>query len=108
MNAGKSGIRIGWMRRLKVALGAASRLVYLHYHADPEIIHRDIKSSNILLDGYLNAKVTDFGISKLLVYGGGTTTFFDFSNTEACNIKKLLVITKIGNIFFHCCLSFKF
>ena len=63
-----------WMRRLKVALGAASGLAYLHYHADPEIIHRDIKSSNILLDGYLNAKVADFGISKLLV--GGERNYF--------------------------------
>ncbi|XP_059461836.1 leucine-rich repeat receptor protein kinase HPCA1-like [Corylus avellana] len=62
--SGKSGIRLNWMRRLRVALGAARGLVYLHEHANPPIIHRDIKSNNILLDESLNAKVVDFGISK--------------------------------------------
>ncbi|KAI9121130.1 hypothetical protein K1719_008163 [Acacia pycnantha] len=65
--SGKSEIKMDWMRRLKVALGAARGLAYLHELADPPIIHRDIKSSNILLDERLNAKVADFGLSKLLV-----------------------------------------
>ncbi|KAL3515800.1 hypothetical protein ACH5RR_022702 [Cinchona calisaya] len=62
--SGKSGIRLDWMRRLRIALGAARGIQYLHILADPPIIHRDIKSNNVLLDERLNAKVADFGLSK--------------------------------------------
>ena len=64
--AGKSGIRLDWRKRLKVSLCSARGLAYLHELAEPPIIHRDIKSNNILLDERLNAKVADFGLCKLL------------------------------------------
>ncbi|XP_061354222.1 leucine-rich repeat receptor protein kinase HPCA1-like [Gastrolobium bilobum] len=65
--SGTSGYVLGWSRRLKVALGAAWGLAYLHGHANPPIIHRDIKSNNILLDENFNAKVADFGLSKSIL-----------------------------------------
>ncbi|KAI9397100.1 hypothetical protein POPTR_004G231600v4 [Populus trichocarpa] len=62
--SGLSGIWLDWRRRLKVALDAARGLAYLHELVNPRIIHRDVKSANILLDECLNAKVGDFGLSK--------------------------------------------
>ncbi|XP_048141972.1 probable LRR receptor-like serine/threonine-protein kinase At1g06840 [Rhodamnia argentea] len=51
--------------RLSIALGSAKGILYLHTEADPPIIHRDIKANNILIDSRFNAKVADFGISRL-------------------------------------------
>lgn len=54
-----------WSTRLKIALGCARGLAYLHEDCHPKIIHRDIKSSNILLDENFEAQVADFGLAKL-------------------------------------------
>lgn len=54
-----------WPMRIKLALDAARGIEYLHTYAVPPIIHRDIKSSNILLDGSWNARVSDFGLSLM-------------------------------------------
>ncbi|XVF37377.1 hypothetical protein REPUB_Repub20aG0002800 [Reevesia pubescens] len=51
--------------RLRIALGSAKGILYLHTEAHPPVFHRDIKASNILLDSKLNAKVADFGLSRL-------------------------------------------
>lgn len=64
--SGKNAIQLDWKRRLRIALGSARGLSYLHELANPPIIHRDVKSTNILLDENLIGKVADFGLSKLV------------------------------------------
>ncbi|CAN7089312.1 unnamed protein product [Brassica rapa subsp. narinosa] len=55
-----------WEIRMNIVLGTAKGLMYLHEGLEPKVVHRDIKSSNILLDKQWNAKVSDFGLAKLL------------------------------------------
>ncbi|KAL3333250.1 hypothetical protein AABB24_033364 [Solanum stoloniferum] len=65
---GKSAARkvLDWPSRYKIAVGAARGLSYLHHDCIPHIIHRDIKSSNILLDHNMEARVSDFGLATLM------------------------------------------
>ncbi|KAJ4832415.1 hypothetical protein Tsubulata_031420 [Turnera subulata] len=55
-----------WDIRINIILGTAKGLAYLHEGLEPKVVHRDVKSSNILLDRQWNAKVSDFGLAKLL------------------------------------------
>ncbi|XP_038685213.1 receptor-like serine/threonine-protein kinase At1g78530 [Tripterygium wilfordii] len=57
---------LDWPSRYKIALGAARGIAYLHHDCIPHIIHRDIKSSNILLDDSMEARVSDFGLATLM------------------------------------------
>ncbi|KAL3747481.1 hypothetical protein ACJRO7_016292 [Eucalyptus globulus] len=57
---------LNWPERLKIALGSAKGLAYLHEYCHPKIIHRDIKATNILLDRDFEAKIADFGLAKCI------------------------------------------
>ncbi|XP_054824493.1 probable serine/threonine-protein kinase At1g01540 [Prosopis cineraria] len=57
---------LNWEIRMNVILGTAKGLAYLHEGLEPKVVHRDIKSSNILIDRQWNSKVSDFGLAKLL------------------------------------------
>ncbi|KAE8730041.1 Phytosulfokine receptor 1 [Hibiscus syriacus] len=58
---------LDWETRLQIAQGAARGLAYLHQSCEPHILHRDIKSSNILLDGNFKAHLADFGLARLIL-----------------------------------------
>ncbi|KAG0618958.1 hypothetical protein M758_4G104500 [Ceratodon purpureus] len=61
-------------QRVEVVLGIARGLDYLHSFADPPVIHRDIKASNVLLDNCMVAKLADFGVSKISPYSHVSTS----------------------------------
>ncbi|XP_022857755.1 probable serine/threonine-protein kinase PBL23 [Olea europaea var. sylvestris] len=65
LNIGPDKKPLDWNTRIKVAAGAAKGLEYLHETANPPVIYRDFKASNILLDESFNPRLSDFGLAKL-------------------------------------------
>jgi hypothetical protein len=60
------GSALTWHMRMKIALDTARAVEYLHERCRPPVIHRDLKSSNILLDSSFNAKISDFGLAVMV------------------------------------------
>ncbi|CAN8251910.1 unnamed protein product [Cochlearia groenlandica] len=90
-------VKLDWETRLKIAVGASQGLAYLHHDCSPRIIHRDIKSSNILIDENFEARLSDFGIAKSIptskthasTYVLGTIGYIDpeYARTSRLNEK---------------------
>ncbi|KAG0566393.1 hypothetical protein M758_7G057800 [Ceratodon purpureus] len=60
----QSTVYLPWTARVRIALDVASGLEYIHNYTNPSFVHKDVKSSNILLDGTFRAKVANFGMAK--------------------------------------------
>ncbi|CAN0861268.1 MDIS1-interacting receptor like kinase 1 [Linum grandiflorum] len=65
---------VDWVSRYNIALGVAQGLAYLHHDCHPQVIHRDIKSNNILLDANLDARIADFGLARMMLQRNETVS----------------------------------
>ncbi|XP_052310088.1 L-type lectin-domain containing receptor kinase IV.1 isoform X9 [Populus trichocarpa] len=66
---GQPTVALNWSQRFRVIKGVASGLLYLHEEWEQVVIHRDVKASNVLLDGELNGRLGDFGLARLYDHG---------------------------------------
>ncbi|CAL9002591.1 unnamed protein product [Prunus brigantina] len=71
---GQPAITLDWSQRFRVIKGVASGLLYLHEEWDQVVVHRDVKASNVLLDGEWNGRLGDFGLARLYDHGGDPQT----------------------------------
>lgn len=78
---GRRGEELQWEERHRIALEAASGLSYLHHDCSPFIIHRDVKSNNILLDRDFEAHLADFGLAKLRQNAGSSECMSSIAGT---------------------------
>ncbi|XP_008777366.2 L-type lectin-domain containing receptor kinase S.4-like [Phoenix dactylifera] len=69
-----AGAVLSWAQRFRILRGVASALLYLHEEWEHVVIHRDVKASNVLLDGDLNGRLGDFGLAKLYEHGTNPST----------------------------------
>ncbi|XP_021891028.1 lectin-domain containing receptor kinase VI.3-like [Carica papaya] len=70
----KKGCVLKWDERVSIAKGVAEGLLYLHEEWEQVVIHRDVKSSNVLIDGEMNARLGDFGLARLYDHGTSSHT----------------------------------
>ncbi|KAK6129106.1 hypothetical protein DH2020_037142 [Rehmannia glutinosa] len=99
---------LSWEDRLQIALDISHGIEYLHDGAVPPVVHRDLKSANILLDHSMRAKVADFGLSKEQVFDGhssglkeGVDEIIDTKIVGTCNLEEVRNLAKIAHMCLH-------
>jgi serine/threonine protein kinase len=88
-NRGSSRTPLDWVTRVKIALGAAKGLAYLHLQGGPKFVHANIKSSNILLNRELEACISDFGLAQLLTASSAASRIVGYRAPEVTETKKV-------------------
>ncbi|XP_038898160.1 putative leucine-rich repeat receptor-like serine/threonine-protein kinase At2g19230 [Benincasa hispida] len=101
---------LSWNERLQIAVDAAHGLDYLHNGCKPTIVHRDLKPANILLDDMMQAKISDFGLSRtfqvenqseILTQLAGTPGYFDPESQTLGHLNKKSDVYSFGIIIFE-------
>ena len=104
-----SNLLADWVIRYNIAVGIAQGLCYLHHDCSPTVIHRDVKSSNILLDSNLDARVADFGVAKLVDSNeemstiAGSSGYIDPGQIQICLL--FSIFTRSSSHIESCCCS---